>query len=285
MRKAVFLCSLVAAIPLLSQTLPTQKPSFEVASIKLADPNKFTPPNFALDFNDLFSGANPHGRFFAEFPLAVYVEFAYKPWPSQELREAMLVHVPKWVSTHRYAINARAEGNPTKDQMRLMMQSLLADRFKLTAHFERREISVLALVLDKPGKTGVKLNPHSDDVPCDVSKLTSETLVPVCGHAERMPKPNNSLLMSGRDMTMNQIAATLSYLSADFSHPVVDQTGLDGRFDFTLEYTRESNNAALADLGTTIREAIQDQLGLKLKSTRVLMDTLVIDHVERPSEN
>jgi bla regulator protein blaR1 len=259
--------------------------AFEVASIKLANPDKFTPPNFALDFLDSFSGQNPHGRLIGQFPLEVYVKFAYKVWPSQELRETMLAHVPKWVSTDEYAINAKAEGNPTKDQMRLMMQSLLADRFKLAIHSERRETSVLALVLDKPGKTGAKLNPHSDDVPCGVSKLTGDTLVPVCGHAEVMPKPYNSLLMSGRDMTMNQIAGTLSAFSADFAHPVVDQTGLDGRFDFTLEWTRRSNNAALADPGTTIQEAIQEQLGLKLKSTKVLMDTLVIDHVERPSEN
>jgi uncharacterized protein (TIGR03435 family) len=171
MRKLICLCSLVAAIPILSQTLPAQKQSFEVASIKLGNPGKFTRPNFALDFNDIFSGANPHGRFFAEFPLAVYVEFAYKLWPSQELREAMLAHLPKWVSADKYAINAVAEGNPTKDQMRLMLQSLLADRFKLTVHFERQETPVLALVLDKPGKTGAKLYPHSDDVPCDVSRL------------------------------------------------------------------------------------------------------------------
>jgi uncharacterized protein (TIGR03435 family) len=83
---------------------------------------------------------------------------------------------------------------------------------------------------------------------------------------------------------MNQIAATLSFYP-DFAHPVVDQTALDGRFDFTLEWTRESNNAAPADPGPTIQEALQDQLGLKLKSTKVSMDTLVIDHVERPSEN
>src|SRR5262249_40396286 len=229
---------------------------FEVASIKLADPDKFTPPTFALDFLDSFNGTNPHGRFFAVFPLAVYIEFAYKLWPSQELREAMLAHLANWVSTDKYAINARSEGNPTKNQMRLMLQSLLADRFKLAVHFQRRETLVLALVLDNPGKTGAKLNSHSDDVPCDVSKVTSDTLVPVCGHAEAIPKPNNSLLMSGRNLTMNQIAGIFSYLSADFAHPLVDQTGLAGRFDFTLEWTRESNKPgpAPANPGLTIQE-------------------------------
>jgi bla regulator protein blaR1 len=206
--KTVILAALLLSVTTVAAA-QNQPLAFEVASIKLANPDKFTPPNFALDFLDSFSGPNPHGRLIAQFPLEIYVKFAYKVWPSQELREAMLAHVPKWVSTDHYAINALAEGNPTKDQMRLMLQSLLAERFKLAVHFERREASVFALVVDKPGKTGSKLNPHSDNVPCDVSKLTSDTLVPICGHAEVMPKPNNSLLMSGRNLTMNQIAGTL----------------------------------------------------------------------------
>src|SRR5262245_27080459 len=90
--------------------------SFDVASIKLADPEKFTPPNFALDFLDSFSGADPHGRFVAQFPLRAYVGFAYKLFPyTQEQNDAMLARVPKWVSTDQYAINAKAEGDPTKD--------------------------------------------------------------------------------------------------------------------------------------------------------------------------
>ena len=60
---------------------------------------------------------------------------------------------------------------------------------------------------------------------------------------------------------------------------------MPGRFDFTLQVTRETTNAVLLDPGTTMQEALQDQLGLKVKSTKVFMDTLVIDHVERPSEN
>jgi hypothetical protein len=66
----------------------------------------------------------------------------------------MLARVPKWVSTDQYVINAEGEGNRTKDQMRLMMQSLLADRFKLAVHFERIESPVFAVVLDKQRKTG-----------------------------------------------------------------------------------------------------------------------------------
>jgi bla regulator protein BlaR1 len=260
------------------------KLSFEVASVKQGNPEKFTPPNFALDFLDSFGGANPHGRFVAQFPLQAYVGFAYKLFSySQEQKDAMLAHVPKWVSTDQYVINAQAEGNPTKDQMRLMMQSLLADRFKLVVHFERQEVPVLALVLDKPGKTGAKLYPHSSGLACDVP---TDVFPRVCDEILAIGRPNNSILMGSRNLTMAQIAAALT-AAGRLARPVVDETGLGGRFDFTLEWIRESNNSGPADLqeGTTFQEALQEQLGLKLKSTKVSLDTLVIEHVERPSEN
>src|SRR5262249_25675878 len=157
------------------------KASFDVASIKPADPDKFTPPSFALDFLDSFAGANPHGSFVAQFPLRAYLGFAYKLLPyTQEQNDAMLAHVPKWVSTDPYAIIAKAEGDPTKDEIRLMLQSLLIDRFRLAVHFERMEVPALALVLDKPGNTGPKLYPHSKGLPCDVSQPPSNVFPPVC---------------------------------------------------------------------------------------------------------
>ncbi len=85
----------------------------------------------------------------------------------------MRAHLPKWIFTRwyddapgRYAIEARASTTPTKDQIRLMMQSLLADRFQLKVHFENQETEVLALTPVKPGKMGPKLRPHSEGPPC-----------------------------------------------------------------------------------------------------------------------
>jgi uncharacterized protein (TIGR03435 family) len=253
--------------------------SFDVASIKLADPNKFIPPNFALDYLDSFNGENPHGRFVAQFPLEIYVYFAYKlPNYPRRQRDAMLAHVPKWALSDRYAINADAEGNPTKDQMRLMLQSLLADRFKLAAHFERQEVRTLALVLDRPGKTGAKLYPHSNGPPCEVPSG-----VFACNAISGIFKPNNVISFGGRDVTMAQIAAALSgppRLTLEL--PMVDQTGLGGRFDFSVEFTLDPT---APDDPTAYLDALQDQLGLKPKATTVLLDTLVIDSVERPTEN
>jgi uncharacterized protein (TIGR03435 family) len=283
------------------QNVAGGKLSFEVASIKQGKPGEFTPPNFALNNSDSFGGANPHGHFIAEFSLETYLEFAYKLWLSPEQRDAMLAHLPKWVSMDSYAINAQAEGNPTKDQMRLMMQSLLANRFKLAVHFETKKGPVLALVLDKSGKTGPKLYPHARGLPCDVLKPpqppgspanSSDVFPAVCDEFQAIPQPDHSILIGSRNVTMAQIAAFLGDVG-HLAHTVVDQTGLRGRFDFTLKYTRESNTSVPAQevpqgttfQGTTFQQALQEQLGLKLKSTKVSMDTLVIDHVERPSEN
>jgi bla regulator protein blaR1 len=214
--------------------------------------------------------------------------------------DAMLARLPKWVSTDSYAINAQAEGNPTKDQMRLMMQSLLADRFKLAVHFETKKGPVLALVPDKPGKRGPKLVPHSSGLSCDVSKPpqppgspanSSDVFPAVCDEFQAMPQPNHSILIGSRNVTMAQIAAFLGTVG-HLAHTVVDQTGLDGRFDFTLEFNPERKGPPPPQevqpddfQVTTIQEALHEQLGLKLKTTNAPVDTLVVDHAERPSEN
>jgi bla regulator protein blaR1 len=267
--------------------------SFEVASIRLAKPGTGA-ANFPLDISDSLGGASLSGRLVAEVELATYIQFAYKLFLSRDQRDAMLANVPKWVSTDRYAINAKAEGSPSKDQMRVMMQSLLADRFKLAVHFERQETSVLALVLDKPGITGAKLYPHSNGLPCDVSQpprsSSSDVFPPICDQFMAIPRANKSVLVGSRNMTLAQIVTALNAVARS-PRPFVDQTGLGGRFDFTLEWTPESNNpvptqeAPFEEERTTFQQALREQLGLKLTSTTVLVDSLVVDHVEMPSEN
>jgi bla regulator protein blaR1 len=275
--------------------------SFEVASIRQSKPGTFRPPNFALDNGDVYTPfGDPGGRFTADFPLSVYIEFAYKLWLTPEQTDSMLASLPKWVATDSFEIHAKAEGNPTKDQMRLMMQSLLADRFKLSIHFETRQESVLALVLERPGKTGPRLRPHSDGPACDVHTPTptpgswtnADGVFPrICGAFVKIPVANHEILLGSRNATMKQIADSLPS-EGRLGRPVVDQTGLTGRFDFTLQWTPESNgptqsgaDAPLDSQGTTFLEALKDQLGMKLKSTKAPLEVLVVDHVERPSEN
>src|SRR5580693_6852032 len=161
------------------------KMAFEVASVK-RDPGPFRPPNFPVG-----------GRFAADFSLTTYITFAYKLSVTSDQMQSMIAHLPGWVATDRFDIQARAEGIPTKDQMRLMMQSLLADRFKLAVHFETQIVPVLALVLVKPGKTGPKLQPHSDGVPCEATPTTNGPIArdntvfpPVCDVYMMTMNPN-----------------------------------------------------------------------------------------------
>jgi len=278
------------------QTKAGGKMEFEVASVRV-DRGEFTPPNFPLDAGDAY---RPVGnRFFADFPLATFITFAYKLALSPEQREAMLARLPKWVASDRYRIQAHAQGTPTKDQMRLMMQSLLAERFKLTAHFETQEVPVLALVLVKPGKTGPKLIPHADGPPCDAASQdadssrprSAEVFPPVCNIVV-LDVPRNGLLRTGsRDTTLDLIAPVISQFGRT-GKPVVNQTGLNGRVDFSLEWQQEPDGSAPPGSGVqpqvegpAFLDALREQLGLKLESTRGLVRTLVIDHVERPSDN
>lgn len=135
------------------------KAAFEVASVKL-DTGPFRPPNFPLDNGSAFT---PGGRFSADFPSSLTSNSRTRCIFSQQQLEAMMAHahLPKWFDSDRFAVEAKAAGPATKDQIRLMMQSLLADRFRLAVHFETQETPVTALTMVKPGKTGPKLRPHA----------------------------------------------------------------------------------------------------------------------------
>ncbi|HEX4029825.1 MAG TPA: M56 family metallopeptidase [Terracidiphilus sp.] len=274
-------------------------PSFEVASIRPAGSSPFRPPNFALNIDD--TSIPPGGRFFADFPLETYVEFAYKIMPTRQQQDAMVSGLAEWVRKDSFVIQAEAAGNPTKDQMRLMMQSLLADRFKLAVHFETRTVPVLALVLARRGKLGATLKPHTEGLPCDAKwtappDRSSPTVppggfMPTCGALGVIPGRNHTFLIGARDITMQHIS---DYMPSwqDFGRPVVDRTGLSGTYDFSLESVPERltpmNSGADAQLdteGPPFFEALKEQLGLVLKPENASIRVLVIDHVEQPSPN
>jgi uncharacterized protein (TIGR03435 family) len=272
------------------QTAAGGKMAFEVASVKPSDAPKI--PNFPLDASNAKTSG---GRFSAAFRLFAYIEFAYKLEPWQ--LSAALEHAPRWVTTDQYEIEARAEGNPTKDQMRVMMQSLLADRFKLAVHFETREVPVFALSLVKPGQFGPRLRPHAEGPPCPDSFTepdrhalnANDVFPPNCETAQMRGKPNGMSLVGSRNTTMALLAGALPSLGS-LNRPVVDQTGLSGRFDFTIEWLFESAVVAPfrkePDLpGPAFLDAVREQLGLKLESTRAPVQFIVIDSVEKPTEN
>jgi len=274
------------------------KMSFDVASVKLSALPPFSSgatANFPLEAGD---GYTPDAGFLSakDFSLSVYIAFAYKLTAYQT--QFLESEVPKWATAQGFDIQARADGKPTKDQVRLMMQSLLADRFKLAVHFETRQLSVFALTLAKPGKIGSQLQRHPDDVPCkDVPESPpklSERWYP-CDNLGGNSLPSGGRVdIGGRKLTMERLASLLVSLGR-LDRPVVDRTGLTGKFDFSIQFLREpavpqanlqaGHTEAVDQSGPTFLEALQEQLGLKLESSKGPVEVLVIDSVQQPSEN
>jgi bla regulator protein blaR1 len=294
------------------------KMSFDVASVKPSKiparaVNPAVPPRlptFSLGPDD---AKPPGGRFYARFPLQAFIGFAYKLERFQTADA--LANAPKWLRTDFFEIEAEAQSNPTKDQMRLMMQSLLADRFKLAVHFETKELPVLALTQVKAGKLGPKLQPHSQGPTCPEYKglelgviwdPKKEVYPPACVTGYSRGMPDGTWFVGSRNTTMAievQTFYTYGSMAGEIDRPVVDKTGLDGTFDFVLEYKPVNNNGLPATLsqapntpsgvpapsdefgGTPFVEALRQQLGLKLVRTKAPVRTLVIDQVEMPSGN
>ena len=198
--------------------------------------------------------------------------------------EPRILGGPKWLNLERFDIEAKTDSSIAdrlrtlgRDQRRLltqaMFQQFLADRFKLTVHWETRELPVYALVV---AKNGPSLHESKES---DGNSGTS------AGNGQ----------FTARNVTMAEIAKTLTQeLSRELGRVVIDKTGIAGRYDVALKWTPDTDTAstnngtdasAPPDSGPSIFTAIQEQLGLKLESTKGLVQVLVIDHLEMPSEN
>jgi len=263
---------------------------FEVASVKPNHSNAQPNSNFPLGPGDVY--VRNGGYFNATgFPLTLYLAFAYKLIGNQA--QYVSPQLPEWAKSDRFDIQARAASDPGKDGMRQMMQALLADRVQLATHYEEREVPVLAFVLAKSGKTGPHLRQHTNDSPCPTEQPTAETpfledgLPAFCNGIFPLPASVHGRLRFGaRNVTIGFIADTFS-AGTGLGRPMIDRTGLSGKFDFTLEWAPERRGADVppdsADL--TFEEALREQLGIRLQSQKGPMRVLVVDHVERPSGN
>ena len=228
---------LAVTLQLASQGAPPA-PEFEVASVK---PNRSNSPpasNFPLGPGDVY--VRNGGLFSATgFPLIIYISFAYKMIGNQE--QYLLPQLPDWAKIQRFDIQAHASGDPGKDQMRLMMRALLADRFQLRIRFERREVPVLAFTLAKAGKTGPQLRHRANQSDCPTEQpspaapaIVNGTPVFCNGIYKLTPSAPGRLRFGGRNVTIGFIADTFS-ARTNHGKPMTDQTGLTGTFDFTLE--------------------------------------------------
>lgn len=273
----------IALLLCIAPLLAAHAQRFEVASIH-PDDGPFKSPSFAMSADESFR--DPHGRFHADFPLPIYIEFAYKIWLTDEERKEMLAALPEWVEKQRFDIEATAPEGATKDQYRQMMQTLLAERFGLKLHFEKKDRPVLAMVLVKPGVPGPRLIPHEKGQPCDEKPLPT-TFPAQCYTYAARPEKDGLWINGSRATTMELLGNYLGSMggrSGEISRRVVDSTGLAGLWDFTLlppaKVPGEDTPA-----GPTALEAVREQLGIRLKADRAMVSLPVIDHVQKPEDN
>jgi len=237
-------------------------PVFEVATVKPSNPDE---RRFGI-------GVRPGGTF-ATVGTTVrdLITLAYGVHARQIFGE------PAWSGSDKFDISAKPdiEGIPNERQLRSMLQKLLADRFKLTLHHDKRELTVYAITV---GANGPKLTK---------SQVTGVAL-PGLGF-------RGLGSMMARNATLGDVAGLLQTMVLD--RPVVDQTGLTDRDDITLNWAPDETQfrvrgdqpplppPADADTRPDLFKAVQEQLGLKLESAKIPTDVLVIDHVEKPEAN
>ncbi len=270
-----------------------QQLQFDVATIKPADPNE---PRVGMRYMPS-GGAEMQG-----VTLKMLVAQAYN------VRDFQVLGLPAWASSDRYSINAKSADTvepaidlrkatdqqrlTVAEQMRQRLQALLADRFQLKLHKETKEGPVYALAVAKNGPKMKEGDPTSD-APRGAMRFTPGSL-------------------SGRQVGIQQLA---DLLSQRLGRPVLDETGLQGAYDFDLTFTPDQSQPVgfggpgpgpaaappppppggafpgfkdpppIDPNGPTLFTAIQDQLGLKLESKKGPVENLVIDHAEKPSEN
>jgi uncharacterized protein (TIGR03435 family) len=288
----------VVSVRLLAQTPAT--PSFEVASVKQNRTETPATTLFPLGAGDAYAATG--GRFRAtNQPLILYVRFAYR------LAAGDLLDLPKWVYEDRFDIEARANGDQTKDQMRLMMRSLLMERFRLAVHTEQPTQSIYDLTLVKADTLGPQLRAHRTEGVCD-SSLTSAQITKLPSLSSSSPSifqlptfPCGSIgfvttgigdhmRVVGNGQPMSRFADVLKGTFTGIDRHVRDRTGLAGAFDLVVEWSRSSDVVPTPsnepdDAPPPFIEALRRQLGLKLTSAKGPVDVLVVDRIERPTEN
>jgi uncharacterized protein (TIGR03435 family) len=171
---------------------------------------------------------------------------------------------PSWIDTERYAVDTKMPPGTTREQFQQMLQSLLADRFKLAVHHETKVLSVYELVV---GKSGHKLRESAKTPNADASDR-------VVMDGGRGPSGQATQNWTFGQQTMSKLAVQLSSLTG---RRVVDKTGLTEKYDFTLSYDLPQPDAPILD----IFDAVQQQLGLRLVDAKDPFDLVVVDHAEK----
>jgi uncharacterized protein (TIGR03435 family) len=183
------------------------------------------------------------------------------------VQKDQLVGEPDWVKSARWDIDGEAnvQGEPSWKQLQGMIRKILAERFGLQLHHEQRTMPVFALMVAKGGP-----------------KMKADTSDPNGWMDQQNRESNGWHVEALKNASMAELALILQF---HVDRPVVDQTGLKGRYDFRLEWTVDDAQTTAPDAPPGLFTAIQDQIGLKLERVKAPADVLVIDKVERPGAN
>jgi uncharacterized protein (TIGR03435 family) len=196
---------------------------------------------------------------------------------------------PAWLASDRFDVMAKGRSDATKAEVWLMLRELLADRFKLVTRNEQRELPFYALEIAKESKLPKGSGPPCDEQP---AKLGEKFTAP-CGNLVRAWGPQGGVVVGNRV----SIATLADALAGFLGRPIVDRTGFKGTIDVNLRWTPEGyavraggdnesqRSAAPPEPGPSLFSAIQEQLGLKLVSTKGPIDALVVERAEKPTEN
>ena len=285
---------MAAAVMLFAAALCGQsgvRPVFEVASVK-SSADKV-----------MFVRVLPGGRLSAAAPVKMLVVNAFG------VQGFQIVGGPAWMDSDRYAIDAKAPANASRAEVMAMLQSLLEDRFQMRTHRETRQLPVYELVA---GKNGLKL-PVPKEGSCAVAGSGGvpapgpapaggrmapgpggpATMTPPCGAIMLAMSPDGAVMQGGK-VPMSELVRTLAMVTG---RPVIDKTRYTGVFDVRLPFTPDLASDGMPrqpvdpsapapdSAAPSILGVLQEQLGLKLDSARGPVEVVVIDHLEKPTEN
>ncbi len=241
-------------------------PAFDVASVKLVPASQGVPPGFSI------SPRRSGGRLTWTTTRGSVIYYAY--------------HLPSWrvsglnIDSSFHTIEATMDEASTDEQVRLMMQKLLADRFKMTAHRETKELQGYALVL--AGKEPkVKESVPGGEAPLLPDYLKGKPAAAFDNQIFTSMEGPGVSAITGRGVSMSRLAETVSEILSAF---VEDKTGLSGKYYFGFRFLRDVG--ATASSAPSLPAALQEELGLKLEKQKGPVEILVIDHIEKmPIEN
>lgn len=268
-----------AVVCALAAQTPDSHVVFEVATVRHGPAG-----DFGVGGTGCPGSGDPTRCFVENYPMSSLLHMAYG------IRSYQLSG-PSWLDTERFSINAKGLEGTTKEQLDLMLRNLLIERFKLAAHFEKRETTGYQLVVAKNGPK-LAASPGAPKPDEDSAKQPARMKLDQEGYPE-LP-PGRTFWMSVAydrarwrfvDESMEDFAERIG--NEMIHQPTVNATGLTGKYDFVFSWSYAAMQPnPPADSGPTIFEAIQEQLGLKLESKKVPVNTLIVDHIEKtPSEN